>query len=120
MKKLLLFLALASLAAHAETALLSIAVGPITFTSEGVSGKNSEGEDVEGSYDSYVISGGAYYSDYVIKVLSGTHNITLDNVTITSPNMSPFDMSPGASVCITSSCPRHLRYFGFHPAKCIQ
>ena len=103
MKKLILFLALASLAAHAETAYLSIAQGPITFTSAGVSGKNSKDESVVGLYDNYVISGGAYYSDYVIKVLSGTHNITFNNVTINYPNVSPFDMSSGASVTLTLS-----------------
>ena len=103
MKKLLLFLALASLAAFAETVVLDISQSPITFTSEGVSGKNSEGEDVEGSYDDYVVTGSAYYSDYVIKVLSGTHNITIRNVNITYPNTSPFDMSPGASVTLTLS-----------------
>jgi hypothetical protein len=103
MKKLLLFLALASLAAFAETVVLDISQSPITFTSEGVSGKSPEGEDVEGSYDSYIIEGDPYYSDYVIKVLSGTHNITIRNVNITYPNTSPFDMSPGASVTLTLS-----------------
>ena len=101
--KLLLFLALASLAAFAETVVLDISEAPITFTSEGVSGKGPEGEDVEGSYDSYIIEGSPYYRDYVIKVQSGTHNITLRNVNITYPETIPFDMSPGASVTMTLS-----------------
>ena len=103
MNKLLLFLALASLAAFAETVVLDISEAPITFTSEGVSGKDPEGEDVEGSYDEYIIEGSPYYRDYVIKVQSGTHNITLRNVNITYPETIPFDMSPGASVTMTLS-----------------
>ena len=104
-KKLLLFLAFASLALFADptgTVTLDIEHGEITFTSEGVSGYDSDDNPVTGEYAEYIITGeNSNFEDCVIRVESGAHNITFSNLIIDGTRSAPFKVSSGASVTLT-------------------
>ncbi len=83
------------------TANLYIDNGDVTFTSLGVSGKDENGDAVEGEYAEYVVSGSGSETEHVIDVQSGSHNITLSGVNI-SGNPA-INIEPGCNVTVNLS-----------------
>lgn len=89
------------------TAYLYIDNGAVTFTSTGVSGKDEDGNDVEGEYAEYVISGSGSETTNTIDVQSGTHNITLNGVNISG---SPaFNVASSANVTVNLTGSNNLQ-----------
>ena len=80
------------------TVTLSIAQGDVTFTSFGVSGKDANGDTVEGEYAEYDIIGSS--SDYVVSVEGGTHNIVLNGASITTPSKAAISIASGCNVIL--------------------
>ena len=92
------------------TANLDISRGNITFSSTGVSGFDANGDPVEGEYAEYIITGTT--SANVISVANGTHNITLDNCTISSTTAPPIDIASGCNITLNLSGSNSLTLTG--------